>query len=440
MSDAMIAMTVAAALVFWLNGVCAFLILIGHRRTTLGVVASIAYAVVAIGVLFVGGGLVPSFPTIMFLMLVFGWFVYAHRRYTEARQDELFQVIATAAESRLPLAPAVAAYYRDRPREGKKFWDALLTFVFPPGYLLWVQRQLFDDRAARLAGLLAAGAPLPDALRIVRGAASREVRIAAEVGDTTGRLAACLRRADRDRLAGVWLEIIPRVVYPLMILLFVSGITMFLMVNIAPKLKRIFDDFGYNLPWVTLRLFDAAYVVADYGGLVVLAILGMAGLAAVLILSPWVRWWFPIIGRLTRWEAQGLVFRMLGALIDVGRPAPEALGLLADTPDVPAGIRPPLARARLAVSRGESLAVALRGAGILPRSMVGFVQSSERLRTLPFALTELGDVLSGRAVRIARRVSFVVGPLLVVGVGLVVGFIAIGMFLPLVDMLTRLTV
>jgi type II secretory pathway component PulF len=309
--------------------------------------------------------------------------------------------------------------------------------------VLWVQRQLFDDRTARLAGYLGAGAPLPDALRIVRGVAPREVRVAAEVGDTTGRLAACLRRVDRDRLAGVWLEVMPRILYPLLLFLFVTGNTLFLGTYIIPKFQRIFGEFGEPLPETTTALFGAADhiqdALGDFWPVILLAV--PVGFIAVvlLILIPAVRWHVPLLSRLYRWEAQGLVLRMLGALIDVGRPAPEALGLLAATPDVPAGIRPGLGRARAAVSRGEPFAAALRGGGVLPASMAPLVQASEKLRTLPFALTELGDVLNGRAVRIARRVSLVVGPILVVAVGAVVGYIAIALFLPLIQVLTRLS-
>src|SRR5581483_339342 len=106
--------------------------------------------------------------------------------------------------------------------------------------------------------------------------------------------------------------------------------------------------------------------------------------------------------------------RMLGALTAVGRPAPEALGLLADAPAMPAVVRRRLWRAGLAVNRGEGLAPALRAAGLLPRSMAPLVQAAEKARTLPFALAELGELLAGKAVRVARRVSMVVGPVLVV--------------------------
>jgi type IV pilus assembly protein PilC len=144
------------------------------------------------------------------------------------------------------------------------------------------------------------------------------------------------------------------------------------------------------------------------------------------------------LNRLYRWEAQGMILRMLAELLAARRPAPEALGLLADASGTPDAIRPVLGRARSAIARGEPLPHALYEAGLLPGSMTPLVESSERLHTLPLALGELGDVLSGKAVRIARRVSLVVGPLLVVGVGAVVGFIAIAMFVPLLQLLSRL--
>src|SRR5215207_8921344 len=127
MSTAAQGVLVVAAVVFWLNAMCAFLVFIGHRRLVLGVVASALYTVVGLGIAIFVLGLPLSPPFLLFAMLAFGWFLYAYRRYVQVRQDELLHVITTAAEAHLPLAPAVAAYVRDRPREGKRQWDALLA-------------------------------------------------------------------------------------------------------------------------------------------------------------------------------------------------------------------------------------------------------------------------------------------------------------------------
>src|SRR3954468_24768995 len=103
-------------------------------------------------------GLGQTILLLPFALLGAGWMVYAFLRYRQARQDELLQVLATAIEANLPLAPAGRAFLRDRPREGEgHVWDALLLVLFFPGDWLWLQRYSFDYKADELADLLGAG-------------------------------------------------------------------------------------------------------------------------------------------------------------------------------------------------------------------------------------------------------------------------------------------
>src|SRR5436189_2011159 len=132
--------------------------------------------------------------------------------------------------------------------------------------------------------------------------------IAAEVCVPTGRLAACLRRADRDRLAGVWLEVLPRILYPFLLLLLIGGVATFLAVFVVPKFRAIFTDLHQDLPPVTARLFTAMDGVAaldiddDAIAVGAAAVFGLIGLAAAVVASPSVRWHVPVLGRLSRWE------------------------------------------------------------------------------------------------------------------------------------------
>jgi type II secretory pathway component PulF len=416
----------------------AFLILIGRRAGWFGTFASIVFTLYLVFlVLYFGGyGFVPF---CFMILLPIGVLVYAYRRYRQGRQEEIFQVITSAVESNVPLAPALRAYLMDRPQDGRVLWDAGLLLLCPPGFPVWTQRRSFDDRVAQLSAMLSAGAPLADALRIARGVAPPEMTVAAEVGDTTGRLAVCLRRADRDRLAGAWIEVLPRILYPLLLLIFISGITTFLALSIVPKFKKIFDDFKMNLPPVTEWLIQAMMYIADFLSLVIAGIALAVALGILILGTPTIRWYVPIVGRLFRWEARGLVLRMLGLLFEVGRPAPEALGLLADAPDIPVVVHRRLYRAKWAVQNGRPLAEALYEAGLLQKNAIPLVNAAERTHTLPFALTELGDLLAGRAVRLARRLSLIVAPILILAIGLLVGFIVVGIFSPLIEILTRLS-
>jgi type II secretory pathway component PulF len=414
----------------------------GTVRKILVVLALLAGSVILLGLVAVGlvmAGAPVGLPLILFGMLALGWVAYAYFRYRQARQDELLHVMTTALEARLPLAPAIRAYLRDRPHEEEGgVWDALLLFVLPPAFLLWHQRKGFDNKAGDVADMLDDGYSLPEALQSVRGVAPREVRVAAEVGQATGRIAVCLRRADRERLAGTWLEIVPRLLYPVLLLLFISGVGGFLHISIMPKMRRIFQDFDEPLPPMTSRLGKLFDFLQDSERLVGLVFLFGMVLVSVLIASPAARWYMPVFGRLYRWDVQGLVLRMLGALLEVGRPAPEALQRLADAQEFPHVVRRCIDSAHRRVCAGEPLAASLRTAGLLPRTMVPLVQTAERLNNLPWALREMGELLSGRAVRMARRLSLIVSPLLIIAVGGVVACVAVGMFMPLISLLTRL--
>jgi type IV pilus assembly protein PilC len=423
----------------WLS---AFLILIRRRAGWVGTFAAVLSTlyVVFAALILTGSGV---FLFVASLSLPFCLLVYVYRRYRQGRQEEIFQILTTAVESNMPLGPALQAYLFDRPADGRIFWDAALVLLCPPGYPLWTQRRTFDDRVAHLSQLLAAGAPLPQALRLVRGVAPREVTVAADVGDSTGRLATCLRRVDRERLAGAWLEIAPRIIYPLLLFLFVTYLITFLGIYVVPKFKRIFDDFGMQLPYVTQIVLDGTialgnHVDPEFLGVIFLGLLALLGLAGLLLFSRSVRWHLPFIGRLFRWEDQGLVLRMLGLLFEAGRPTTEAIGLLTDAPDVPRILRRRLRRSGEMIHRGQSLAVALHGSGLLPTAMGPMVSAAERAHTLPFALTELGELLAGRSVRYARRASYILAPLLVLGIGLLVLTIALGVLMPLIMILTNL--
>ncbi len=384
-----------------------------------------------------------------FFFFINGWALYAFFRYREGRQDELHQVLLAAVDRQVPLAPAVKSYLHDAPRIHPPTFvrfcllvGKFLGYVFLfPLYLycrIWFGWRTYDTLLAMFIGSLERGESLAEAFHELPGVASHEVRLAAEVGEATGSLGACLKGVSRERWSAAWLEVVPRLLYPCLVLLFVSSITTFLMLFIVPRFKRIFDEFGETLPAPTLAIMNVWAAAAEYSWLIPLLMLAGLMLVAILIVNPGVRWRTPLIGRLYRSGIQGEILRTLGRLLAAGQTVPQALGFLTRSHVLPAAVVRRLDAASKAVERGEPLNDALNNAGLLPTTMSPLLQTSERVGTLPWALVALGDNLSGRAFRLVRLTSLVLGPVMVVLVGVVVGFIALGMFLPLIKLLTRL--
>src|SRR5438132_8009271 len=141
-----------------------------------------------------------------------GWMVTTYILYRQDRREEVAHLLSTAVESGAPLAPVLRAYLADRPRHGvRTVWTWWVNFLQGRGLRwLWHRLRSFDNKVARLAALIEQGYPLSEALESVPGVAAPETILAARLGETTGRLADCLRGARENPSSKAWLEVVPR--------------------------------------------------------------------------------------------------------------------------------------------------------------------------------------------------------------------------------------
>ena len=126
----------------------------------------------------------------------------------------------------------------------------------------------------------------------------------------------------------------------------------------------------------------------------------------------------------------------LAMLIRVGSPAHRALRLLADGTMNP-WLRDRIRSAADLCEKGESLSVALDKAGLDRRAAwIGRAANNQ---------TELADALGQLAEDYRGRISWgialggrILPPLLILGIGCVVGFVVISLFMPLVKLANAL--
>jgi type II secretory pathway component PulF len=398
------------------------------------VVLVILGVAVLVGAFGLGGWL-----TVLVLSTAYGWAGYAFFHYRHVRQQELLHLLGAAAEAGSPVGAAVWAYLEDRPRGGlREFWVASLLFFMLPGYYWWHRRHSFDARLEQLALLLEEGRPLAQALRATPGVAARETVLAAAVGESTGNLALCLRQAPRWRLATVWLEELPRAFYPVFLFLVISAVFTFEMLVIAPRFEKMFADLHMKPPEFTRTVMDFGRGVPARKWILAQVPLVLVILTGFLFFNSSARWYCPGLGRLWRMHAQSRVLRMLGILLEAGQTLPRALAVLVDSDYFKGQALRRVHGVLRRIERGEALAPSLREEGLLPERMVALVGAAERAGNLPWALTVLGEHLAERTVRILRRITMVLFPLGVIAAGILVMFISLAWFVPLIQIMTEL--
>ncbi|MBT6157643.1 MAG: hypothetical protein HOK71_02780 [Planctomycetaceae bacterium] len=354
-----------------------------------------------------------------FLMMfdVLGWM----HRARAARQSALLSVLAIATEKQLPLTPILDAFADD-------------------SRLGW-RHQVHD-----LSDMLQAGTSLPDAIEAVHGLLPPDVVMAARVGAESGTLAAALKMA-AERLAPRDTTTVSSpasiVVYLMFVTVVMLGIVAFIMVYIVPKFKRIFEDFGTELPSMTIFVIDASHFAATYGLLLIPFIFGVVWVAMVYAVAagrPTVPMTgpFKLLTIMMPRIATGGVLRSLSIAVAAGRPLIGALSTMAGVHPAPA-IRRRIGDIADEVEQGHNCWQAMLASGLISRRETALLSAAERAGNLDWALRRTADNVDSRiSFRFNALVEFVRPVLMLLYAG-VVGTVVVGLFMPLVKLLNDLS-
>ncbi len=159
-----------------------------------------------------------------------------------------------------------------------------------------------------LADRLGQGVPLNAAATLARGTLSPEAIVAAQMGEATGDLPNALKQleASDDVRTPAQHTLVGNAFYLAWPILFLPLIGSFLMVAILPALIRIFDDFGIELPAVTVLLVKVVHsplgMLAAVGVLIAVAVVAVYIVLCYAGMVP-----FPAIGLGRRFERSRLL-------------------------------------------------------------------------------------------------------------------------------------
>jgi type IV pilus assembly protein PilC len=146
----------------------------------------------------------------------------------------------------------------------------------------------------------------------------------------------------------------------------------------------------------------------------------------------------PLLGRLAQDTALARAAATLRLLLQYGVPVQEALRLSGEA----SGSRHvslALRRAEYALREGGTLAQGLRQTGLLPESFVLSLASAEASGDLVATLGHLETDYRREVGQLARTWVVMAGPLIVVGLGLVVGSMILAIYMPLVAIIQQLS-
>jgi len=268
-----------------------------------------------------------------------------------------------------------------------------------------------------------------------------------KAGEAGGALEIILQRLAefKERAQSLKRKVQGAMIYPCAVITVATLIVGFIMYYIIPKFKEIFIGFGVELPAMTVALIAMSDAVVSYWFLIPVIPLSIYILAKLIkknktgaYIVDRVSLKIPILGQIISKSTVARTCRTLGTLIASGVPILEALSIARDT----AGnevFRKAFDHIHSSIREGESMAVPLRETRIVDDLVVNMVDVGEETGALDNMLYKVADVYDEEVSVLVEGLISMLEPIMVVVLGLIVGFIVIALFMPLVKLLNDLS-
>ncbi len=236
-------------------------------------------------------------------------------------------------------------------------------------------------------------------------------------------------------------KIISSLIYPALMVVVGSGVLIFLMSFVVPRLTQIFSEMGRDLPVMTRMLISVSGFCASWRFVVFLAAL----IAAIVVirlntragrgryLLDRLRLKLPVAGTLIRKLAVARFARTLGTLLAGGIPVLRALEIVQGVVGN-AVIAQALGEARERVGEGAAISDELRKSHEFPPIVVHMVAVGEASGSLEEMLFNVADTYDNEVKTATNSLIALLEPLMIVLMGLVVGFIVLSILLPIFEM------
>ncbi|MBI1387906.1 MAG: hypothetical protein GC154_05615 [bacterium] len=229
--------------------------------------------------------------------------------------------------------------------------------------------------------------------------------------------------------------------YPKIVLCILAGAVCILLSLVVPKFAAMFENARVQLPLVTRVLIFGYRGVLDYWPIAAfVALLAIVGLTLarrrprydMMMESFKIR--APITGALQLKIEISRIFRMLGVLLDSGVDILNALELatrIARNKVLAAG----LSDMRRSIENGQSLTDSLERLPFLPKMAKRMIVLGDKSGRLSQSLIQLSDIFERQTQSTIKSIGGMLEPMLIVAIGVVVLLFALGIFMPMWDMI-----
>ena len=236
--------------------------------------------------------------------------------------------------------------------------------------------------------------------------------------------------------------------YPVLVMIVAVGIVTFLVTFILPKFMSLFLELGMTedqFPMPTLILMKISnfatskwYFMVIIIGALVMAINRLRATKTGKRYFDMLMLRLPVFGSLNHKIAVARFARTLSTLLASGVPILQAMETVAGTVDNDV-ISDAILLSRTSIREGDTIADPLAASRMFPPMVVQMIAIGEETGQLDQMLEKVADFYESEVDAALESLTAALEPVLIVFLGVVVGFIVIAMFLPLIGIISELS-
>jgi type IV pilus assembly protein PilC len=234
-------------------------------------------------------------------------------------------------------------------------------------------------------------------------------------------------------------------VYPIAVITIAVGVVWVILWKVIPTFATLFEGLGASLPLPTRITIALSHFIGAFWWM----IFGAFGLGLYLLFRYHKTYQgrrhidalllkVPVLGSVLRKIAVARFCRTLSTLLASGVSILEALDITARTAGN-AVVEEAIQTTRKSIEGGESIANPLRDTAVFPSMVVQMIGVGEATGALDTMLSKIADFYEDEVDVAVAGMLTLLEPIMIAFLGVVVGGIVIAMYLPIFDLISKLT-
>jgi type IV pilus assembly protein PilC len=240
-------------------------------------------------------------------------------------------------------------------------------------------------------------------------------------------------------------EVKSAMIYPIAVIVIAALVVGAILWKVIPTFASLFQGLGAQLPMPTRVVIAASDFVVAWGWIIVIG-LGVTGylmrryyateggrhtIDAIMLKVP-------ILGNIIRKVAVARFCRTLSTLLSSGVPILDGLDITARTSGN-AIVEKAILTTRSGIERGETVSGPLKETGVFPSMVVQMINVGETTGALDTMLSKIADFYEDEVDSAVAGMLTLLEPIMIAFLGVVVGGIVIAMYMPIFDLISKLT-